>query len=434
VSQTPSFRFFNEAAGVRGRHLFALAEDHAGRIYIAGGYGVDRMNPENGFAVHFAASGGLPEGETHRLFCDRRGDVWFASDFGLSRYTPEADSTAPPAAPTIREVKVSGVIVLRSDEGESQTGLLSIPPGKDSIEITYGSVDFAVGNNLRYRYRLAPGQSEWHVPTEQRTVQYAGIGAGAYRFEVQAVGPTGVTSSGIANLTFRVAPHFWRSWWFLGLTGSVLGGLAWMGHLYRVRHLLGVERMRAHLAADLHDNLGAGLTEIAILAEVAKQQKNTRSLDEVADRARELRSTMGDIVWSVDPECDDLEGLIRRWRQSAFALIGNESLDFMAPPDAESELVPINPDCRRHLLHIFQEILNNIARHSGAEHVRVSVEYARGVLELRIEDDGCGFDPSLPREGNGLRNMAMRAEALRAELHMESRPGHGTRVRVMAPV
>jgi ligand-binding sensor domain-containing protein/signal transduction histidine kinase len=430
----PAIRRFTEADGVRGQHLFALAEDRTGRIYIAGGYGVDRLDPTTGFAFHFAANGGLPEGETHRLFCDRQGDIWFASDFGLSRYVPEPDSTVSPAVPSIHEFRVSGVTALQSEEGESQVAVPRIPAGKDSIEITYGSVDFAVGNNLRYRYRLWPAEYEWRAPTAARTVLYAGINPGSYRFDVQAVGPTGLPSAGMASAAFRIAPPFWKTWWFAAFAGLSIAALVLAAHLYRVQHLLSVERIRVHLAADLHDNLGAGLTEIAILTEVAKQQKNTHSLEDVANRARELRSAMGDIVWSVDPECDDLDGLIRRWRQTAFTLVGNESLEFLAPPDAETARVPLRPDCRRHLLLLFKEVLSNVARHSHAAHVRVEVGFSHDSLALDVVDDGSGFDPAQPHSGNGLKNMALRAEAVRAALQIESLPGKGTRVRVRAPL
>ena len=430
----PAIRRFTEADGVRGQHLFSLAEDHTGRIYIAGGNGVDRLNPASGFAYHFAATGGLPEGETHRLFADRQGQIWFASDFGLARYVPEPDATVPPAAPSIHEVRVSGVSTLVSDEGESQIGLLRLPAGRDSIEITYGSVDFTVGNNLRYRYRLAPGQSEWHAPTTGRTVQYAGVGPGSYRFEVQAVGPTGLPSAGVASVAFRIAPPFWRTWWFAALAGSSIGSLVLSAHLYRVKYLLAVERMRTHLAADLHDDLGAGLTEIAILSEVAKQQNSTQSLQDVAERARELRSAMGDIVWSVDPECDSLEGLIRRLRQTAFTLVGHESLEFLTPPDEETARIPLRPDCRRHLLLLFKEVLTNVARHSHATRVRVEVGLSPGMLAVDLVDDGRGFDAAGAHSGKGLKNMALRAEAVRGALQVDSLPGKGTRVRVRMPL
>jgi signal transduction histidine kinase/streptogramin lyase len=431
---SPAIRGFTEADGVRGQHLFALAEDYSGRIYIAGGNGVDRLDPATGFAYHFTATGGLPAGETHRLFCDRHGQIWFASDFGLARYVPEADSMVPPAPPSIHEVRVSGVTTLVSDEGESQVGLLRLPAGRDSIEITYGSVDFTVGNNLRYRYRLAPGQSEWHAPGTVRTVHYAGIGPGSYRFEVQAVGPTGLPSAGVASVAFRIAAPFWKTWWFIAFAGSSIASLFLMAHFYRVRHLLAVERMRTQLAADLHDDLGAGLTEIAILTEVAKQQNNTRSLDDVAERARELRSAMGDIVWSIDPECDSLEGLIRRWRQAAFTLVGNESLEFLTPPDEETARVPLHPACRRHLLLLFKEALTNVARHSQATRVRIEVGMSPGMLALEVVDDGHGFDPAGVNSGNGLKNMTSRAEAVRGSLQVESIRGKGTRVRLRMPL
>src|SRR6185369_16386639 len=123
------------------------------------------------------------------------------------------------------------------------------------------------------------------------------------------------------------------------------------------------------LAIDLHDDLGSGLAEIAILAEVAKQHaqpEESRVMDTVAERARELRATMGDIVWSVDPACDTLTGVIRRWRQTAVSILGGVSLAFTAPPESVTDATPILPDRRRHLLLLFQEAVTNVARHAHA--------------------------------------------------------------------
>lgn len=433
AAPAPQFRRYTDAEGLRSKHIFALAEDHNGRIYIAGGQGVDRLDPVTGSIDHFPASGGLPPGETQRLYTDRQGAVWFASNFGLSRYLPEADRASPASLPAIREIQVSGVPILTSDEGEAHVSRLKFPAGKDSIEIAYGSVDFSIMSRVRYRYRLIPVETEWLLLTSTRSAQYAGIGSGSYRFEVQAVSPSGLPSSLTATVEFDIQAPFWKAGWFLILAGAFLTAPVFSAHLYRVRHLLALEHVRAHLAADLHDDLGSGLAEIAILTEVAKQRGNADELEVVTRRARELRGVMGDIVWSIDPEYDNLDGLIRRWRQTAFALLGNESLEFEAPASEQTARIELNPDKRRHLLLLFKEVVTNVARHAQGGSVRIKVWLTPAGLNLEVRDDGCGFEAEAAHSGNGLKNIVKRADALGASIRIRSHPGSGTAVNLTAP-
>jgi signal transduction histidine kinase len=278
-----------------------------------------------------------------------------------------------------------------------------------------------------------PVEEEWRPPTVMRSAQYAGIGSGSYRFEIQTVSPSGSVSSRTAMVEFDIQAPFWRAGWFLVLLGAFLAALVFAAHLYRVRHLLALERVRAHLAADLHDDLGSGLAEIAILTEVAKRHGNAEELEVVAQRARELRSAMGDIVWSVDPEYDNLDGLIRRWRQTAFALLGNESLEFEAPASELTAGIELNPERRRHLLLLFKEVVTNVARHAQGGSVRIKVWLSPAGLNLEVRDDGCGFRTETAHSGSGLKNIVKRADALGASIRIQSQPGSGTAVSLTAP-
>jgi signal transduction histidine kinase len=138
--------------------------------------------------------------------------------------------------------------------------------------------------------------------------------------------------------------------------------LIYSAYLYHLRYRLALERVRAGLAADLHDDLGSGLAEIAILTEVANQRGSAPGLDLIARRARELRQTMSDIVWAVDPSGDTLQSLIERWRQAAFALLGEDHLEFVAPKTTMSAHVTLTSSQRRDLLLLFKEIVTNAAR------------------------------------------------------------------------
>jgi signal transduction histidine kinase len=192
--------------------------------------------------------------------------------------------------------------------------------------------------------------------------------------------------------------------------------------------------VRTRLAADLHDDLGSGLAEIAILTEVAGQREPLLGLDAVARRARELRSALSDIVWSVDPSGDTLDELINRWRQSAYALLGEGQLEFLAPTARETSHITLAPAQRRELLLVFKEIATNVARHAGAQHVRICVQIEPQWLLLEIRDDGCGFDPANGNSGNGLKSMRRRAETLGGSLKFDSQPAAGATATLRVPL
>jgi signal transduction histidine kinase/ligand-binding sensor domain-containing protein len=436
-ASSPQIRWYTQAKGLASNHLFAVTQDHAGRIYVAGGQGVDRLDPATGTVRHYSTSDGLPPGETQRMYCDHAGAIWFASNFGLSRYEPESDRPAVAATPKIHGVRAGGKAVMVSDDGESSINGLEVPAGRDDIEITYGAVDFSVGHGPRYQYRLQPVDGDWRKPTSLRSAQYARLGAGAYIFEARGISNDGRPGEGLARVQFQVLAPFWQRWWFVALAGASLVGLAYSAHTYRLRHILAVQRIRTRLAADLHDNMGSGLAEIAIVAEVAKQKAQPQealAMELVAERARELRATMGDIVWSVDPASDNLTGVIRRWRLAAANLLNNVSLVFNAPPESQTDSIAMRPDQRRHLLLLFKEAITNVARHANAASVSIDVTLADGELRLSVQDDGRGFSVAENSWGNGLRGMAHRADELKGRFEIQSNTGAGTRVDVRLPV
>src|SRR5207302_4526624 len=127
-----------------------------------------------------------------------------------------------------------------------------------------------------------------------------------------------------AFVEFQLLPPLWRRDWFVAGLLVLAAWALYALHHYRLNQLLALERVRTQLATDLHDDLGAGLAEIAILSEVAKRQERPRSmelLDGIADRARSLRGAMADIIWTVDPREYRVADLVQRLRQTAFSML-----------------------------------------------------------------------------------------------------------------
>lgn len=433
AAEHPTFTGYTRSSGLFSDDIRALTEDLDGRIYAAGGRGVDRIDPRphRGTAQirHFSANEGWHPGGFKAAFRDRHGALWFGGNQGLVRLEPEKGSSNPPNV-LIHAILVNGQRRPISDLGDAKPAELALAPSERQLQVDFGGFR----HDLLYQTRLSGLERDWTPPSSSRRVHYLSLAPGRYELAVRALTPDGSLSTTPAVVHFRIAAPVWQRGWVLILSTCAICGIFFAMHRYRLGQAVALERVRTRLASDLHDDLGSGLAEIAILTEVASRREPVLGLHLVAQRARELRAAMSDIVWSVDPSGDNLEELINRWRQTAFALLGEGRLEFLAPPAQETSRVKLGPHQRRELLLLFKEIATNVARHAGASQAWICVETEPKWLRLEIRDDGCGFDCDRSHRGTGLKSMNRRAEALHGILNIVSQPGAGTTVMLRIPL
>jgi signal transduction histidine kinase len=211
-------------------------------------------------------------------------------------------------------------------------------------------------------------------------------------------------------------------------------------HRQRVGRLVELERVRTRIATDLHDDIGANLSLIAMLSEVARgflKNDDRRMKDwfsTIATTSRDTVDAMSDIVWAVNPKRDQLSDLTQRMRRFAEDILGARdiALNFRAP-ELERDL-KVGADLRREVFLIFKETINNTVRHSQCTASEVELKVARGWLVLQMSDNGRGFDLKGTSEGNGLASMRQRAQKLGGTLDVSSPNGQGTSVTLRAPL
>ena len=197
-------------------------------------------------------------------------------------------------------------------------------------------------------------------------------------------------------------------------------------HIYRQAQRGALQHLRDRIAADLHDDIGANLSQLTVLSEVLARQAGStdpqlaHSLSTMADISRETVSALGDIVWATNPHEDGLTNLLRRMRRFANEILPAAGIEFsFHAPSLKSEL-RLDAELRRQLYLIFKESLNNLVRHSGCDQTAIELRIESAYLTLRISDNGNGFDAAQPQEGNGLRSLSRRANALDADLSLIS--------------
>jgi two-component system, NarL family, sensor histidine kinase UhpB len=197
----------------------------------------------------------------------------------------------------------------------------------------------------------------------------------------------------------------------------------------------GLLTMRNNISQDLHDDIGASLSNINILNELARRnitrpEKSEEYISKASEDIQRISESLSDIVWNINPRYDDPENLFVRMKRYAADMLDGKNIkgefDF---PLSESHLT-LSMTQRRDLYLIFKEAVNNLVKYSGAKNAAVKVTAEDHKIELIVKDDGKGFDRSKAGTGNGLHNMEQRAKASGAKIFIASDAGMGTTVKL----
>ncbi|HEY0367266.1 MAG TPA: two-component regulator propeller domain-containing protein [Pyrinomonadaceae bacterium] len=442
----PSVVRYTVKEGLSSDQITCITEDQWGRIYFGTGIGIDRLDPETGRIKRFTMADGLPNGFVNVAYRDRNNVLWFGTLQGLSRLVPALDgpSEAPPIL--IQQLRVAGSDLPISDLGVPQLGNLEFEANKNQLEIKFVSLGFRSGDTHRYQFMLEGADRDWSATTNQRIVNYANLKPGSYRFRVRAVNADGFVSTEPATIAFTIVPPVWQRWWFITLVVLALVTVTHRIYRYHTRRLIELERVRTRIATDLHDDIGASLSKIAILSDVAGQElSNMRDspvaapLAQIADTSRDCVDAMSDIVWAVNPQRDHLTDLTHRMRRFAEDLLDAKDIDFTIRSSLDDKDVPLGADLRREVYLIFKECINNLVKHSECTEAAVTFSVDSLWLVVSITDNGKGFEPasdgnSAGMGGHGLASMQRRARALGGSLQIDSALSRGTSVTLKVPI
>lgn len=359
----------------------------------------------------------------------RDGTLWFPTVHGIASIQPKsfALNQVPPQM-SIEKIAANGRGGVIHESG------LTTGPGRTRLEFHYTALSFTAPEKVRFRTRLEGLQTEWQEAGTQRSVSYEAVPPGDYVFHVLAANNDGVWSAEKASLAVRVLPHFWETSWFQSMAVSTVLALSFGVGMMIARarsrmRLLRLEAQTAHLiereriAQDLHDDLGASLTEISLLAGLAAEDANTAKIPTIAAKAQQLVSTLDEIVWAVNPRHDTLASFVEYLTASAAELLDAGGIALRLEiaetlPDVQIDSV------QRHALFLAaREALNNAMKHSGAREVRLGIEFRASELVITIKDNGQGFSAEASSQSEGLRNMQARLTGIGGTCQIESATG-----------
>jgi ligand-binding sensor domain-containing protein/signal transduction histidine kinase len=322
---------------------------------------------------------------------------------------------------------------------------LDIPPGSHNLEFAYTAPSFTAPNRVRFRYQLAPLDARWVDAFSRRAAYYTRVPPGRYHFRVTACNADGFWNETGAGLLVIVQPHFWQTWWFLAaLAAAVVAGIGlavrfatkrkYARQMALLEMKAAIEQERTRIAKDIHDDLGANLTQITMLSEmgeaaVSDRAKTTAHFDRIAKRARQGVQSLDEIVWAVNPKNDTLPRLVDYICRYVDEVFENSEIRCWEEAPEDLPAWAVRAELRHNFFMGVKEATTNALKHSGATEAWLNVVLEGEWLKLTFRDNGHGFEiAKADFNRSGLKNMRARVTDMGGQFDLVSKPGEGTTV------
>ena len=473
---------FTTREGLAADGINCILEDNAGRLWLSHDHGlfwVRKSDFEDVTAgrrpsvrcVSYDETDGLLRVETNGQKSNpagcktRDGRLWFPTPKGVAIIDPTqvADDAVPPLA-SVEQVIADGKVMFSRNPGDraeevhdsdiqpatpvddpirrlSELPSLHFRPGTARVlEFRFLANTFVAPEKARFKYRLRDLSDVWLDAGLRRNLTFTDLRPGNYTLEILAANHHGVWGEQSARFSFSIQPFYFQTWWFYLVCGGAATSLVAALVLWRLRELRKLHRLeqsaaitdeRTRIAKDLHDGLGADLTRLALLADLAGEENSGAAghRRKLSQSSQEAARTLKEMIWIANPANDTVEGLVSRISQTAEDFLGDARIRCRLDIPPQIPQRSLSLEQRRNLLLVVREAINNVIKHAAATEVYLRVQAGEKKLQLTIEDNGRGFDPALARpEGLGLASMKRRVESSGGSFQLVSHPNGGTKI------
>jgi signal transduction histidine kinase len=437
------------ADGLPDQCIYTLEADRNGMIWMGTNSGLGMLNTTDWTIHNFTRKDGLQSMEFNAgaSFFASDGEMFFGGVNGMNAFFPDRykPNTNPP------KILLTGISI--HDQKMNPDSLLCMsdvrfPYNHNNFTFTLIANEYTIPERNQIRVKLKGLDQHWVTHPGGSSARYPFLPPGRYALMASGSNNDGLWTSPETLFIFTIEKPFWQRGWFLMLMMTSLAGLLVLGvYLYyrtqhrrrmmEIRQHQAVEAVRSRIAGEMHDDIGAGLTRIALLTEQLVHEPVMQSehlpilekMGRLSSTAHELIQSLGEIVWMTNPAKDSLESMLVFIRKTLNAMTEDSGFEPTCDFPSDIPKLEIMPETRRRLSLIIKECINNAVKHSGGDTITITFSlFATENFELSVSDNGTGFPTSLEGDGNGIRNIRQHADAINLLLQIHSRQPAGTRV------
>ncbi len=427
----------DESKGLTNNSVVGIALDNSGKIYASTDKGLNIIEKKQSkYSIHqILKKNGLPSNECNQnaIFKDSKDNIWIGTIGGALKYSPSADKKdmTPP------KLVLSKVKLFNKEINFYNNKKFNYD--QNFLDFEFAGINFASPHKTKYAFILEGVNKDW-IFTKRNYIQYANLDDGEYNLSVKAANEWNIWSKPI-KLNFTITPAFWKTWWFITILVLLISGVIIYIIINRMNHLLAIERLRTKISADLHDDIGSGLSEISFLNEIinykidaTEQKKISVELNKIGEVSRKLIDSMSDIVWLINPKNESLFNLISRLGDSYQVVLASKNILLELNNIDALQKISLTMEVRQDLYLLIKEGINNSLKYSNCSKISLITTFNAKTISFTLSDNGKGFNPEKIKKGNGLNNMEMRAKKLGGTIIITSKIGIGTEIKFVGKI
>ena len=445
-------RHIGQQAGYFSSSSTQLVCDEDGSVWCNGNEGLYSFNTDNFHFKNYTVgdglfmesnSGNISLLSNHRLAYNNMPGNEIS--FGIINTRP-ADTSIETIPISLTNLKVLGNNFL-ADTLLDNVKAIKLPPNQNAFSLSYAGVAIAEGKNLLYSYMLAGAEEHWHEVGNELSLSYLNLSPGEYVLHIKCKSRDEKMIGMERLLYISLLPAWYQTWWFISMTALALAAIIFLAIRYYLRQqikkqqtILEKERAlteeRNRIAADMHDDVGAGLSRIRYISSAIQSNKQISDTDinKIVSLSDEAVEKMNEIIWALNQGNQRLEELIYYTRSQCSEMLNNGGMAFSFElPDNIPEKTLGWKDCRN-LYLLVKEAVNNAIKHAGATYITIECSITTAIT-FSISDNGVGFDAeAIKKNGNGLLNYKKRIGNLGGTYQLVTAPGLGTKLLFTIPI
>lgn len=462
--QNGQIRVLRRRDGLTNNTVTGILPDGNGNFWISTNNGISFYNPSDDTFKNFYQADGFSANAFNpfSFYRDEKGRYYFGSVNGLNVFLPK-DLLLHEPKPTVLLTKIEryrskGDSLMVMESNLHEIDQLVIEPYDTYFALHFTFPEFSRPGKNQYRWKLGNNQT-WSPLYNNPIIPFYKFQAGNYTLLVEGADANGNWSAKPFVLPLKIKKPFYEKTWVIVLFILIIFSLIYWVFQSRMRQRLRMEQLRTKLASDLHDEVSGLLSGIAMQSDLVQfmvtDSKIQTRLKTIGEVSRKAMSKMSDVIWSIDSRKDQLEDLIGRMHEHADEMLLplNIRYDIQVSHKLDrSQRIPAN--IRQDLYFIYKEAINNIAKHSNANRVFITMRQSGNYFELSVQDNGTTIEKLTPahiheggntggsqlipppaqsfkkKGGQGLSNLKMRAERLKADLDINRKEGYSILLRM----
>lgn len=441
---TGSYHCFDQKNGFSTEVINGIVEENSRKLWISSNAGLIRLVYEkvgNSIKIEeiqqFHPENGLQGKEfipgSH--YKDNEGYIYFGGINGINYFKPENFTYKPEEIP----VRINQVLIdntpLEGDTSVVYLRSLQLSYQQNSLGLNFTAPNYLFADQFNYQYKLKGYDKQWIKSGSRKFTSYTNLPPGDYQFQVRLDNVIHKYAP-VSRLAIHVGTPFWRTWWFIFLSISVILLIIYSIYRYRLNRLVEMQRVKDRISADLHDDLGSRLTSINLLSAISQNQKIpvSKVLKRIEKEVQASSEALDEIVWNIKLTDESVEEILAKMIRYAGETLENSNIEYRIIKNEDFGSVNLTMYKRRELFLLSKEILNNIVKHSKAKNVTIEVKKDEQKIVLVFTDDGRGFDPEQITHRNGLVNLRKRIKSWNGDLKISSEKNKGTRIEISVPI